>query len=150
MKCTPHWLKLPHHNCNLECPAKYSELRMQIMNVNKNSITIFRRMGVSLDSRCLCYRCSLSSLYKSQQEKDAADARAILEVMCSPDMMFVEIKAPAHQGVLLARQVRSTWWLSPLRRNRLPSVFAFDISDLIQLHTRDQLVNHQPNAAVVN
>lgn len=65
-------------------------------------------------------------------------------------MMFVEIKAPAHQGVLLARQVRSTWWLSPLRRNRLPSVFASDISDLIQLHTRDQLVNHQPDAAVVN
>ena len=115
MKWVPHWLKLPHHNCKLECPAKYSELHMQIMNVNKNSITIFRRMGVSLDSRCLCCRCSLSSLYKSQQEKDAADARAILEVMCSPDMMFVEIKAPAHQAVLLARQVRSTWWLSPLR-----------------------------------
>lgn len=150
MKWTPHWLKPPHHNCKLECPAKYSKLRMQIMNVNKNSITMFHRMGVSLDIRCLRRRCSFSSLYESQLEKDAVDARAILEVMCSPDMMFVEIKAPAHQGVLLARQVRNTWWLSPLRRNRLPSVFASDISDLIQLHMRDQLVNHQPNAAVVN
>ena len=82
-------------------------------------------------------RCSLSNLYESQQEKDAAGARAILEVMCSPVRRFVEIKTPCvARRAVGSRGSQHLVAVYHCDAIGCPQSLHLGISDLIQLQSR--------------